>query len=237
MNASNATLTTLKPIFPSKQSMRILDDIDYYLRRIAKPYDKGHNFHLPQINNSVYFILNGHVRLGYYSGTGKSVTRYILHNNEAFALHNIFDSTSSFCEFGEAISRSYIAELTKDRVQELMQLSPEFAQKVMSQFGNRLRGLEIQLDDLIHLSSSQRVIHFIVYQAEKRLQLHQNKPIVLQFLRHTDIADLTSTSRQTVTTTLNTLQRLGLISIYHKRLVVEDLQSLKGELKRYKQAS
>jgi len=50
-------------------------------------------------------------------------------------------------------------------------------------------------------------------------------------ITHQEIANLTATSRQTVTTTLNDLRYARILTFNRKRLLVRDLEKLKAEIK------
>lgn len=51
--------------------------------------------------------------------------------------------------------------------------------------------------------------------------------VVRQFMTHQEIANLTSTSRQTVTTVLNILKNQSIITFDRHRLLVRDYDKLK----------
>jgi len=52
-------------------------------------------------------------------------------------------------------------------------------------------------------------------------------------MTHQDIADVTSTSRQSVTTELNELRRKQILKYYRRRLLIQDFQKLKSEVEEY----
>jgi len=54
--------------------------------------------------------------------------------------------------------------------------------------------------------------------------------VVRKFITHQEIANLTATSRQTVTTVLNELRADNLLTFNRKRLLVRDLDLLAGEI-------
>jgi CRP-like cAMP-binding protein len=55
--------------------------------------------------------------------------------------------------------------------------------------------------------------------------------VVRNFITHQEIANLTATSRQTVTTVLNELRNGEIITFNRKRLLVRDVDKLKAEIK------
>ena len=54
--------------------------------------------------------------------------------------------------------------------------------------------------------------------------------VVRKFITHQEIANLTATSRQTVTTVLNQLRSENIITFDRRRLLVRNLDALKSEV-------
>ena len=69
----------------------------------------------------------------------------------------------------------------------------------------------------------------LLNQIEERGQRVGYEYVLWTFFIHRDIAELTKTSRQTVTTTLNKLKRKNIIEFNRRRLLVRDMEQLKKE--------
>jgi CRP-like cAMP-binding protein len=54
--------------------------------------------------------------------------------------------------------------------------------------------------------------------------------VVRKFITHQEIANLTATSRQTVTTVLNELRAKNLLTFNRKRLLIRDMDKLSEEM-------
>ncbi|RMG79696.1 MAG: helix-turn-helix domain-containing protein, partial [Bacteroidetes bacterium] len=50
------------------------------------------------------------------------------------------------------------------------------------------------------------------------------------FMTHQEIANLTATSRQTVTTVLNELRTKNILTFNRKRLLIRDMEQLRKEI-------
>ena len=99
-----------------------------------------------------------------------------------------------------------------------------FLMKVM---GSRMLEMEQRLQSLVFKDSRTRIIEFLHELAEKKGQRVGYEMLVRKFLTHQEIANLTATSRQTVTTVLNELRNENIITFNRKRMLVRDMDKLK----------
>ena len=98
---------------------------------------------------------------------------------------------------------------------------------MMQLMGNRLLKMERRLESLVFKDSRTRIIEFLHELAKDKGQRVGYETLVRGFLTHQEIANLTATSRQTVTTILNELRRENIITFNRRRLLIRDLDKLK----------
>jgi CRP-like cAMP-binding protein len=101
----------------------------------------------------------------------------------------------------------------------------------MKMFGTRQLEMERRLESLVFRDSRSRIVEFLVTLVKNKGQRVGYEWVVRQFLTHQEIANLTATSRQTVTTTLNDLRYKKLLTFNRSRLLVRDLEKLEEEVK------
>ena len=101
----------------------------------------------------------------------------------------------------------------------------------MKMFGTRQLEMERRLESLIFRDSRSRIVEFLLGLVKSKGQRVGYEWVVRQFLTHQEIANLTATSRQTVTTTLNDLRYKKLLTFNRSRLLVRDLEKLEMELR------
>jgi len=90
--------------------------------------------------------------------------------------------------------------------------------------------METRLENLVFKDSRSRIIDFLLELSDKRGERVGYETVVRKFLTHQEIANLTATSRQTVTTVLNDLRSKGLIKFDRRRLLIRDKDKLVTEL-------
>ena len=101
----------------------------------------------------------------------------------------------------------------------------------MKIFGTRQLEMERRLESLVFRDSRSRIVEFLLHLAQTKGQRIGYEWVVRDFITHQEIANLTATSRQTVTTTLNDLRFKKLLTFNRSRLLIRDLEKLKGELR------
>jgi CRP-like cAMP-binding protein len=65
--------------------------------------------------------------------------------------------------------------------------------------------------------------------ADKKGQRVGYEMLVRKFMTHQEIANLTATSRQTVTTVLNELRNKNILTFNRRRLLIRDMSNLESE--------
>ena len=109
---------------------------------------------------------------------------------------------------------------------KLMKSNYTLCDKVMSLFGNRLMKAESKLESLIFKDARTRIIEFIKDSVKTRGRRVGFEMLLKHQLTHQDIANITCTSRQTVTLVLNELKKSDLIYFNRGKILVRDMQAL-----------
>jgi len=107
-----------------------------------------------------------------------------------------------------------------------MQQNASLNFKVTKLIGFRLRKVERRLESLIFKDARTRIIDFIKDMAKEQGKKIGDEILVKHFLTHQDIANLTATSRQTVTTVLNDLKDNDLIYMERNKFLIRDINKL-----------
>jgi len=111
-------------------------------------------------------------------------------------------------------------------MKELMKDDKPFALRINKLIGLRIQKLERRLDALVFKDARTRLLDFIKELVAEKGTEEDGRLRVEHSLTHKDIADLTGTSRQTVTTLLNELKNEGLIDFERKAFFIPDLSLL-----------
>ncbi len=191
-------------------------------------YNKYDFIYLPNESSThVYMIAEGRVKIGSYSEDGKEVIKTVLQTGELFGELAIFGENKRE-NYAQAIDKQVkICPMTLEDMRTLMYKDKELSMKLTKLVGLRLIKMERKIESLVFKDSRTRIIEYLLELAEEKGKKVGYETLVKQFFTHQDIAKITATARQTVTTTLNELRDENLINFDRKRLLIRDLDKLR----------
>lgn len=171
-------------------------------------------------------LLKGTIKIGTHSTDGKEIIKSIIHPQAIFG---------EMCMMGEK-KRIDFAKSMADGVEyftvsntvmmELMSKNKELSSCFMNNVGLRLKTAETRLESLIFKDARSRIIDFLKDSVERRGRKVGFEMMFKHSLTQQDIANLTGTSRQTVTSVMNELRKNNLIYFTRKSILVRDMAKL-----------
>ncbi|HEX6224659.1 MAG TPA: Crp/Fnr family transcriptional regulator [Chryseolinea sp.] len=174
----------------------------------------------------IYMIVGGKVKIGHYLEGGEEVLSAILTTGEIFG-ELAMAGEDKRVDFAQAMEETVICPLTIDELKLLMYENKELSFKILKLIGLRIMKLERKLELLVFKDARTRIIEFLKDAAEWKGKKVGFETQIQTSLTHKDIASLTGTSRQTVTTILNELKEKNLINFNRKQILIRDLDSLR----------
>jgi len=174
----------------------------------------------------IYMIVSGRVKIGHCLDDGKEVTAAILSTGEIFG-ELALAGEDKRRDYAQAMEATVICPLSLEDMKALMNGDRELSFKMLKFVGLRLMKLERKLEMLVFKDARTRIVEFIKDAAAWKGKKVGLETLIQTKLTHKDIASLTGTSRQTVTTILNELKEKNLINFDRKRILVRDLENLK----------
>lgn len=207
----------------SETEMEALDE-----KTVMKSAAKNDYVYFPQEPSKILFFLKkGRIKIGTYSSDGKEIIKKILYPGEVFGEMGIVGEETRK-DFAMALDDdTRMCTLNIEEFKEMMDANPRLSMEVTKQIGERLRSVERRLESLIFKDARERIIDFMIEMAKNYGKKIGFEVLVKHDLTHQDIANLTATSRQTVTTVLNDLKDKDLIYMERKRFLIRDLEQLK----------
>lgn len=180
-----------------------------------------------EISTHIYMVADGRVRIGHYLDDGKEVINAILSMGEIFG-ELALAGEEKRKDFAQAMDdHTSVCPLSIEDLKSLMYDNRELSFKMLKLVGLRLIKLERKLELLVFKDARTRIIEFIKDTASWKGKKVGLETLIPTKLTHKDIASLTGTSRQTVTTILNELKEQNLINFDRRRILIRDLESLK----------
>ncbi len=189
---------------------------------------KGQFIYFPEDpSKSVFFLKEGRVKIGNTSEEGRENIKAILQPGEVFGELSLAGEEKRD-DFAQALDNNVvICAMSLEDMEALMERNPNMAMRVTKLIGTRLRKMERRLRSLIFKDARTRIIDFIREMAEENGIPVGDEVLVRHSLTHQDIANLTASSRQTVTTVFNELKGKNIINFERKRIMVRDVDKLR----------
>jgi CRP-like cAMP-binding protein len=179
-----------------------------------------------EIAEHIYFLVQGRVKTGTFSHEGREVIKEIMQPGMLFGdLALAGEMTHS--DFAQALHDDveYLSVRLSD-FQQLMQQNQRLVFACMAHLSQRLQRVEERLANLVLKDARERIIEFLVDTAGREGRRVGFETLVKHHLTQQDIASLTGTSRQTVTSVFNELKRSNLIYFNRNSILIRDLEKL-----------
>lgn len=179
-----------------------------------------------QPSDRIFFVKRGRVKLVTNGEEEKEVMKSLIHEGEILGECAIFGSQirkESAVAMDESVS---VLEMRAATAREMLKSNPEFSFKVTAQIAQKLRSAEKRLESLTFKNSRTRIIEFLKDTARRQGRKVGFETLLHPFLTHQDIGNLTTTSRQTVSSVLNELKGSNKIYYDRHRLLIRDLSVL-----------
>lgn len=194
-----------------------------------KVFKKGEYIYLPDEQaDRLYFLTEGRVKIGSYADSGKEITKAILNKGEVFGELSLIGEEKRR-DFAYAMEDTSLCILTVTDMKSLMRDHNALSLFLMKIMGSRMLEMEQRLEALVFKDSRTRIIEFLHSLAANKGQRVGYEQVVRKFMTHQEIANLTATSRQTVTTVLNDLRNKNILTFDRRRLLVRDMELLAKE--------
>ena len=201
----------------------------YQLERFSKTFKKEAYFYFPHdLAHQVFILLNGRVQIGQYGKNGKILTKSIMTNGDVFG-ELVLIGQKKRRDFAVALTLATCYVIPVHVLQQMIQSDQDLYLYFIRMMGKKSQQTEGRLNDLSNKKARTRIIEFVIDQGRQHGIKVGFEILVRQFMKHFEIACITATSRQSVTTVLNELRDKNLITFNRKRLLIRDLQALKAE--------
>lgn len=159
--------------------------------------------------DSVFFLKKGSVKI---VNTTNNTVKYVVKRGNIFGELALYDKKAATEEVAYALEDCVICYIESEQMEELMEKHKSLKNGVLKIYGLRIQKLERRLHDLLYKDSATRIREFISDYLEDFGEVNEDgKLIAKNLLSHKEIANLTNTSRQTVSNVLSTMRKEGVI--------------------------
>lgn len=186
---------------------------------VMKTYTKGSEIHEPfEEDHLIYFIKKGHVKIGRVENEVFDL-RYTLGKGNIFGESKITTGEETDPYAAIAMSDCVICFIEIDRMEELMTQYPKLHNSILKIAGLKFRKIERRLDDILYKDAETRITDFL-FDFVKENTENEERLVSKNIFSHSEIAKLTSTSRQTVNNVISKLRKGGVITYSQKEISI-----------------
>lgn len=196
-------------------------------KTVMRTINKDQFIYFPEEPSSnIYFLKKGRVVIGSYSDDGKELIKAYLQAGEMFGEMSL-TGESKRTDFAKAADDdTLICAMPLNDLEEMAERDSSLNIRLTKLIGLRLKKIERRYESLLFKDSRTRIIDFLKEMADESGDKVGFETRIKLNLTHNDIAKLTATSRQTVTTVLNDLKKKNQINFDRKKILIRDLEKL-----------
>jgi CRP-like cAMP-binding protein len=204
---------------------------DKMAEHVHRSYAKGDSFFVPDdFSDRIFFITEGRVKISTMNEEGKEITKAILGKGEVFGELALVGEERRR-DSAYALEDTSVCVVSLEELRSLMRERSDLNLFFMRIFGTRQLEMERRLESLVFRDSRSRIVEFLVQLTKTNGERVGYEWVIRKPITHQEIANLTATSRQTVTTTLNDLRFKKLLTFNRSRLLVRNLEGLAEEIR------
>ncbi|MBI4743959.1 MAG: Crp/Fnr family transcriptional regulator [Actinobacteria bacterium] len=182
-------------------------------------------FHENDPANALYIIKSGSIKIFKISEDGREHIIEIFELGQIFGEVPVFDG-GSYPATAMTLSETEIYIILKSDFENTVKKYPDIALKIIRVLGRRLRQAHNKIHELAFKNVPQKMASLLLRLAEKNGKPTEKGILIAIPLSRQQIAELIGVSRETATRELNRFNKLNLIFLNKKEIIIIDKQKL-----------
>jgi len=177
-------------------------------------------------SGSLFIIAKGKVKVTRTSSDGREVILNILSDSDIFGEMSLIDGLTRSATV-TALETSELFIIQRNQFLEFLKEHPEISIAVMQELSKRLRSADMQIKSLSLKDAEGKVATVIVQLANDQGRIRQGAVEVEKLPLQQDLANMAGTSRETISRTLHTFAKKGLIELEGSKLRIFEFEKFK----------
>ncbi len=178
-------------------------------------------------SGSLFIIAKGKVKVTRTSSDGREVILSILSDSDIFGEMSLIDGLTRSATV-TALETSELFIIQRNQFLEFLKENPEISIAVMQELSKRLRTADMQIKSLSLKDAEGKVATVIVQLANDQGRIRQGAVEVEKLPLQQDLANMAGTSRETISRTLHTFAKKGLIELEGSKLRIFEFEKFKA---------
>ncbi len=174
----------------------------------------------------IFILIQGKVKIGTFSNEGREVIKEIATPTCMLGYLSLVGN-KKHNEYAQVLHEEarFIAIPTAS-LMDVIERNPSIMFAMMTYLTKRLQHMEERLTHMIVKDARERIIEFLLDTASKDGRKVGYEVLVKHHLTQQDIANITGTSRQTVTSVFNDLKKSNQINFSRTSILIRDIANL-----------
>jgi CRP/FNR family transcriptional regulator len=184
-----------------------------------------------QLQNALFFLKEGFVKVGYFDKEGKEVIKEVIGPGDIFGKFTLLPQNREG-EFAMAFKADVsLCMFSVEDFEKLLIAKPSISMKYHKQIGLKLMRLENRMINLLKRDVKERLLYFFYSLTFQFPECGNGESFSMEnILTHDDVAKLIASSRQTVTSFLTQLEKEGIVAFTRQRILIPNVKELKKRL-------
>ncbi len=166
----------------------------------------------------IYLVRSGRVKVSYLSPEGKEITVTILHPGDMYSMHSEASTT--------VLEPAEVWYIGSEEFKKIVMQNPALAVNLIRILGVILKNTNDALLNLAFKEVNSRLANLLLKMARETGAATDRGVVFEPGLTHEEMANIISSTRQTVTTILNRFEKAGIIDVQKKRITVINMGQL-----------
>jgi len=176
---------------------------------------------------ALFVIVTGKVKVARSSNDGREVILTILTDSDFFGEMAILDGLTRSASV-VAIEETELFMLQRNDFMNLLHEHPEISIVLLQELTRRLRAADMKIKALSLKDAEGKVASVLLQLADEVGKIKQGKVEIDKLPLQQDLANMAGTSRETISRTLHSFAKKGLIELEGSRLRILDYEKFKG---------
>lgn len=182
--------------------------------------------HENETGSALFVIISGSVKVSRASDDGKEIILTILNESDFFGEMAILDGLNRSANV-TAIEESELFMIQRVDFLNLLQENSEISIALLQELARRLRSSDMKIKSLSLRDSEGKVAAVILQLADDVGKIRRGKVEIDRLPFQHDLANMAGTSRETISRTIHSFAKRGLIELEGTRLRINNYQKFK----------
>lgn len=215
------------PTVLSTESVECLSKLAYQTLKVRKG---THLFQEGQDGDRFFVVLKGKFQINKLSGDGKQLCLRLCGPSSIMGELMIFAKDGKYLFSGRALEDSEVLVIKNEAIERELLTNPLFAADFMPVMTDHIRKQHTKFRDLV-LYGKKGALYSTLIRMTNSYGVPVENGILLDVqMTNQDLANFSSTTRESVNRSLNELKGMGVLSFEGRKIIIHDLEYLKQEI-------